>query len=101
MKWWCHIMDKNYFVYVPDKYPGPIALNAKVSKELDEYHKKSSIYFMTEMTQEEFNEITKDKMIKKFKINTVATQENLHIPDSSLDSAAISSAPQGHTGPLC
>ncbi len=35
--------DELSFVYIPSNYPGPIAIDAKVSKELDEYHKNSII----------------------------------------------------------
>lgn len=31
------------FIYLPDKYPGPIAMDAKPSKKCDEYHKNSCI----------------------------------------------------------
>ena len=31
------------FVYKPENYPGPIAIDMKVSKELDEYHKNAKI----------------------------------------------------------
>jgi hypothetical protein len=32
------------FIYKPDNYPGPIALDATPSKECDEYHKNSKVY---------------------------------------------------------
>lgn len=37
---------KNYsgeFIYKPEKYPGPIAIDIKPSKELKEYHENSCI----------------------------------------------------------
>lgn len=36
-------IDNNSHVYVPEKYPGPIALDATPSKECSEYHKNSCI----------------------------------------------------------
>jgi len=36
-------MDENSFIYIPEKYPGPIAIDMKPSKECDEYHKNSYI----------------------------------------------------------
>ena len=31
-------MKHNEFIYIPENYPGPIALDIKPSKELKEYH---------------------------------------------------------------
>ena len=35
--------DVSEFVYIPEKYDGPIDLDCKPSKECDEYHKDSVI----------------------------------------------------------
>jgi hypothetical protein len=36
-------INDNEYVYIPEKYSGPLALNIKPSKECDEYHKNSYI----------------------------------------------------------
>lgn len=64
-------MNNNIFVYRPDLYSGPIAIDCKPSKECDEYHKNSVIYFMNEMTQEEFSMRIGDKKITQHKFNTI------------------------------
>lgn len=36
-------INENSFIYIPEKYDGSIALDAKPSKECEDYHKNSCI----------------------------------------------------------
>lgn len=55
--------------------------------------KCDSTYFMTEMTQEEFNKRIENCVVnREYKFNTVANQGNSHTPDSSSDSDSTFSA---------
>jgi len=64
------------FVYRPPKYEGPIAVDCTVSQAIDEYHKKSTLYFMTQMTQEEFLENTKNRPKEEYKYNVINYENN-------------------------
>lgn len=95
-------MNNNHFVYTPPNYPGPIAIHAKVSKEMDEYHKNARIQVIINETSlpDAFivNMISNHRyLLEKIqedqeRFNNAASQENSHSHCNSSDSVETSSA---------